>query len=259
MLSVAALAVLAIGLLLGGGAGDVEAHLDELVPAGRRLFALSVGRRSVVAILWQRHLHGDFIATSQVGVANLGVRKLKRRPVLDVEGDFGLLKLGLAPVPAAQGVLLALEDGAVPVLEDLAQAIIVLLLEAVELENARVALEDANLVALGDLAPLRAANVVVIERKSVATAVWLPAEASLCESASAALLGEVEVDAVKALTVGLSVFLDIFVHRIAARDMHHDVSLLKSRRNGGGWQRLLRRLTWQSSWASRGDSSRFFA
>lgn len=99
-------------------------------------------------------------------------------------------------------MLLVLEDGAVPVLEDLAKAIVVLLLEAVELEDARVALEDANLVALGDLAPLRTADVVVIERKSVATAVWLPAETSLCESASAALLGEVEVDAVEALTVG---------------------------------------------------------
>lgn len=200
LLLVAALTFLAVGLLLGCGAWHIEAHLDKLVLTSSSLFALSVCHRAVVAILRQRHLHGDFVAASQVGVANLRVGELERGAVLYVERDFGLGEFGLAPVPAAQSVLFALEGGAVPVLEHLAEAVVVLLLEAVELDDARVALEDADLVALGDLAPLRAADVTMIEREGVAAAVWLPAEAGLCESASSALLGEVEVDVVEALT-----------------------------------------------------------
>lgn len=98
-------------------------------------------------------------------------------------------------------MLLALQRGAVPVLEDLAQALVVLLLESVELDDARVALQDPDLVAPGGAAPLGAANVAVIEGEGVTAAGGFPSEAGLCESALAALLGEVKVDAVETLTV----------------------------------------------------------
>ena len=99
-------------------------------------------------------------------------------------------------------MLLALEGGAVPVLEDLGKAVKVLLLEAVELDDGgRVALQDAHLVALGGAAPLGAADVVVVEGEGVAAAGGLPAEAVLGEATLSALLGEVEVDVVEALAV----------------------------------------------------------
>lgn len=97
-------------------------------------------------------------------------------------------------------MLLVLEDGAVPVLEDLAEAVVVLQVEAVELDDARAALQDAHLVALGGPAPLRAANVAVVEGEGVAAAGGFPAKARLCEPALATLLGEIKVDAVEALT-----------------------------------------------------------
>jgi hypothetical protein len=98
-------------------------------------------------------------------------------------------------------MLLALQRRAVPVLEDFAQAFVVLLLESVELDDARVALQDSDLVAPGGAAPLGAANVAVIEGEGVTAAGGFPSEAGLCESALAALLGEVKVDAVETLTV----------------------------------------------------------
>jgi hypothetical protein len=96
-------------------------------------------------------------------------------------------------------MLLALEGGAVPVFEDLAQALVVFLLEAVELDDARVALQDSDLVALGGTAPLRAGDIAVVEGEGVAAADRLPSKASLGESALAALLGEVKVDIVETL------------------------------------------------------------
>lgn len=195
----------AVSLLLGGGnTWNVEAHLDELVFSSGRLLAFGVNavfgfRSSVVAILRQGHLDGDLVAASQVGVANLGVGQLKRRAVLHAECDFRLCKLGLAPVPAAQGVLLLLKRSAVPILENLAEAVVIALLEAVELDDAGITLHDANFVALGSSAPLRAANVAVVERERVSAGVGLPAEAGLCESAFSAILGEVQEDVVEAL------------------------------------------------------------
>lgn len=73
------------------------------------------------------------------------------------------------------------------------------MLESIELNNTRVTLQDANLVPFGSSAPLRAADVAVIEGEGVAAACRFPAEASLGEPALAALLGEIEVDAIKAL------------------------------------------------------------
>jgi len=203
---VAASAVLALGLLLGGCAGDVEAHLNQLVPTSAGLLSLAASaalavRAGVVGVLRQRHFDGDLIPAGEVCVSDLGVRQLEGRLVLDAERELGLGELGLAPVPASQGVLLGLENGAVPVLEDLAQALVVLLLKAVELDDARVALEDADLVALGGTTPLRAANVAVIEGECLAAARRLPAEARLGKPTLAALLGEVKVDAVEALPV----------------------------------------------------------
>jgi hypothetical protein len=52
---------------------------------------------------------------------------------LDAKGEFGFREFSLAPIPAAQSMLLVLEDCAIPVLEDLGKPIVVLLLETVEL------------------------------------------------------------------------------------------------------------------------------
>lgn len=161
---------------------------------------LAIGA-SVVGVEGQGELQGNLVSTGQVCVSNLRVGQLKGRAVLDVEGDFGFGELGLAPVPSSQRMLLALQRGAVPVLEDLAQAFVVLLLESIELDDARVALQDSDLVAPGGAAPLGASNVAVIEGEGVTAAGGFPAKAGLCESALAALLGEVKVDAVEALTV----------------------------------------------------------
>lgn len=68
---------------------------------------------------------------------------------MHVKGKFSLGELGLAPVPPSQGMLFALQGSAVPILEDLVQAFVVLLLKAIELDDGRrVPLEDADLVAL---------------------------------------------------------------------------------------------------------------
>lgn len=100
-------------------------------------------------------------------------------------------------------MLLVLQRSAVPIFEDLAQTLVVLVLEAVKLDDGRrVALENADLVALGCSAPLCAADVAVVEGEGVAAARGLPTEAGLCESALATLLREVEVDVVKALADG---------------------------------------------------------
>jgi hypothetical protein len=133
--------VFTVSLLLGRRAGNIEAHLDELVLAGAGLLAfapraakVAIGAGVVVA-LRQGHFDSNLIAAGQVGVANLRVRYLEGWAVLNAEGELSLRKLGLAPVPAAQRVLLALEGSAIPILEDFGQALIVLLLEAVELDD----------------------------------------------------------------------------------------------------------------------------
>jgi hypothetical protein len=200
--------IFTIGVLLRRYARNVEAHLDQLISAGASLLSLAPGATKVaicagiVGVDGQSHFDSNLIATSQVGVANLRIRDLESRAILDVECELGLGEFGLAPIPTPQGMLFVLEDRAVPVLEDLGEAVKVLLLEAVELDDGgRVALQDADLVALGGAAPVGAANVSVVEGKGVAAASGLPAEAVLGESAFAALLGEVEIDVVKALAV----------------------------------------------------------
>jgi hypothetical protein len=96
-------------------------------------------------------------------------------------------------------MLLVLQRGAVPVLEDLAQAFVVLVLEAVELDDARVSLQDPDLVSPGRPTPLGAADIGVVEGKGVTATRRLPSKARLCEPTLAALLGEVKVDVVEAL------------------------------------------------------------
>lgn len=129
-------------------------------------------------------------------------------------------------------MLLVLEHGAVPVLEYLDQAIKVLLLEPIELDDARrVALEDANLVALGRATPLGGADVRVVECECVAAAGGFPAEATLCEPALAALLGEVEVDVVEALAeeVEIAKLAGIFQLCCEMRDVGAEVTKRSSK------------------------------
>lgn len=75
------------------------------------------------------------------------------------------------------------------------------MLESVQLDDARVPLQDSDLVSSGGSTPLGAPNVAVIEGEGVTAARGLPSEPGLCESTLAALLGEVKVDAVETLTV----------------------------------------------------------
>lgn len=207
LLTTIATRIFALGLLLRRYTGDVESHLDQLILARSCFLALASGTAqlavgaSVVGVEGQGELQGNFIPTRQVCVSNLRVRQLKGWAILDVEGDFGFGELGLAPVPSPQRMLLALQRGAVPVLKDLAQALVVLLLESVELDDARIALQNPDLVSPGGAAPLGATNVAMIEGEGVTAAHGFPSEAGLCESALAALLGEVKVDAVETLTV----------------------------------------------------------
>lgn len=97
-------------------------------------------------------------------------------------------------------MLLVLETRAVPLLEDLDESLEVFLCEAVELvDGGRVALKDADLIALGGARPVGAADVAVIEGEGIAATYRLPAKSCLGEATLAALFGEVEVDVVEAL------------------------------------------------------------
>lgn len=108
---------------------DVEPDLCHLIPPGRRFPALP-WCRAILAVglsaLADRELNGDFVAPSEVSVGNLGVRNFEGGSVLHVERELSLAKLGFAPIPAAQRMLLAFEVGAVPALENLAEALVVL-------------------------------------------------------------------------------------------------------------------------------------
>lgn len=101
-----------------------------------------------------REFNRDLVAACQVGIRNLGVWNLERWLVLYVEDKLGLAKLGLAPVPASEGVFSRLEVDAVPELEELAQTLKVLLLEAVEEDEFGGALQDLDLKTLRSTAPL---------------------------------------------------------------------------------------------------------
>jgi len=74
-------------------------------------------------------------------------------------------------------------------------------LEAVELDDARVPLQDLDLVAARGPAPLCAADVALVEGEGVAAARGLPAQAVLGEPALALFPGQVQVDVVEALPV----------------------------------------------------------
>jgi hypothetical protein len=125
----AAPSVPTLGLLPRRRPGDVEPYLCHLIPPGRRLPALP-WCRAVLAVrlsaLADRELDGNFVAPGKIGVGDLRVWDFEGGSVLHVERELGLAKLGLAPVPAAQRVFLAFEVGAVPALEDFAEAFIVL-------------------------------------------------------------------------------------------------------------------------------------
>ncbi|RBQ83434.1 hypothetical protein VDGD_20950 [Verticillium dahliae] len=186
----------------------ISAFSIRLVLASTRLLALAtrtaegaVGAR-VVFVGGGGKLDGDLVAAGEVGVGDFRVGHLKGRAVLHVEGQLSLAELGLAPVPAAQGVLLVLEGRAVPVLEELRQALKLLLREAVELDDAGVAAEDLDLVALGGATPLGGCDGAGVEGEGVTSAGGLPSQARLGESALAARLGQIQEDAVEALAVG---------------------------------------------------------
>lgn len=98
-------------------------------------------------------------------------------------------------------MLLAFQCGAVPVLEDFGEAVVVVLRESIKLDDARVALQDADLVTLCGFAPLRGADVGVVEGEGIAAGRWLPTETVFGESALAAILGKVKIDVIEAFTV----------------------------------------------------------
>jgi hypothetical protein len=105
-------------------------------------------------------------------------------------------------------MLLALKDGAVPVLEHLRKAVVIFLLETIELDYAGLgALYDLDLIALGGATPLRRGNVVMIEGEGIAAARRLPSKTGLGESALSTLLGEVQVDVIEALAAILMILL----------------------------------------------------
>lgn len=117
-------------LLPGCRAGDVEPHLRELVPPSSRLSAFP-WCRAILAVgfagVGDGEFDSDLVATSKVRVGNLRVWDLESWPVLHIEREFSLAKLGLAPIPTAQRVFLIFQVGAVPVLEDLTEALIILI------------------------------------------------------------------------------------------------------------------------------------
>jgi hypothetical protein len=78
-------------------------------------------------------------------------------------------------------------------------------LEAVQLNDAGIPLQNLQLVAPGRPAPLCAADVALVESEGVAAARGLPAQAVLSEPALALFPGQVQVDIVKALPVAPSV------------------------------------------------------
>ena len=147
LLGLFVLSIIAISLFLGGdGTRDVETHFDELIPASTGLLPLSTSTTKlavgacIVGVLRQGHLDSDLIATGQIGVAYFGVWELESGLVLHAKGNLGLGKVGLAPIPATNGMFFVLEHCAVPVLEDLAEPVVIFLLEAIELNDTRIPL-----------------------------------------------------------------------------------------------------------------------
>ena len=117
--------VLAVARILSlrrllGRAGDIEAHLEQLISGGTGLLAgrahvagLSVGA-GVLSVRRVGKLNGHFVLSRQVGVGDLRVRDLEGRAVLDVEGKFMLAEFTFAPVPTAKRVFFVLQSHAIP-------------------------------------------------------------------------------------------------------------------------------------------------
>ena len=127
-LLILALALGVLGLLLlHGRTGNVESHFDQLIEARGRLPSTVLGASSRLATRAigfsgrESKFHRHFILSRQVGVGDLRVGDFKGRSVLDVEGELGLGELGLAPVPASQGMLAVLDVDSVPDFEGLGQ------------------------------------------------------------------------------------------------------------------------------------------
>jgi hypothetical protein len=108
-----------------------------------------------VAIGRERKVHGDLVLARQVRVRYFGIRYFEGGAVGNVEGQFGLAKVGLAPVPAAQGMFPVIQTYAVPRLEDFRHSVKVVLLEAVELYHAVIPGENLDLVSARRSTPLR--------------------------------------------------------------------------------------------------------
>lgn len=92
-----------------------------------------------IAVGWEGEVDSDFVLASQVGVGDLGVWYFEGGAVGNVEGEFGLAKVGLTPIPAAQGMFAVVQVDAVPRFEYLCDTIEVVLLETVELYDTIVA------------------------------------------------------------------------------------------------------------------------
>ena len=75
-------------------------------------------------------------------------------------------------------------------------------METVELGELRVSLRNFHFVSFGCSTPLRAADIALINGDRLAAARRLPAKSALSEPALSALLGQVQVNVVKALAAG---------------------------------------------------------
>jgi hypothetical protein len=58
-----------------------------------------VGVCTCIAIRWESKIDRDLVFARKVGVRDLGVGYLESGTVRDIKGQFGLTKLGLAPIP----------------------------------------------------------------------------------------------------------------------------------------------------------------
>jgi hypothetical protein len=153
-----------------------------------------------IAVGRERKIDCDLVLSRQVCVRYFGIRHFEGGAVGHVEGEFGLAKVGLAPVPAAQGMLAVVQTYAVPRLEHLGHAIKVVLLEAVELYHAVVPREDLDFVSARRSAPLRLDDLRLVAGIRF-TVRGLPAEARVGEASRARLPRKVEVDVVERLPV----------------------------------------------------------
>ena len=79
--------------------------------------------RARVILVGSGEFNSYFVTAGQVCIVDLGIGNLEGRLILNIEDKLGLTKLRLAPVPASQCMFLGIQINAIPVLEDLAQAL----------------------------------------------------------------------------------------------------------------------------------------